>query len=244
MSPRNPFRSRAGNDSTSVAWSCRRNSRFNRRSSRSPVTKQVKARPRATSPASRAANSASGRREIPGVATSKSKATVSDGLVRAGIGTSGQRDFTDGALRCRHWIGRRERFRRRYIRRSVTQTQSQLPPIAGQLLVALIRLHDFLHQAVTHHVAFVEIGKTDALDAAQNFYRVGQSAALASRQIDLCQIAGYYHLGVESLARQHHLHLLGSAVLRFIQDDKAVVQGAAAHERYGRHFDHRPLQQL
>src|SRR2546430_11490764 len=38
-------------------------------------------------------------------------------------------------------------------------------------------------------------------------------------------------LGAETLAREHHLHLLGSGVLRLVQDDKAVVERAPADRK-------------
>ena len=60
---------------------------------------------------------------------------------------------------------------------------------------------------------------------------------LPGRQIDLRDVAVHHHLRVEALAREHHLHLLGRAVLRFVENDEAVVERAPAHERDRRHFD-------
>ena len=136
------------------------------------------------------------------------------------------------------WLAGRGRFGRGF-----GQLQRKLPSADG-FLIPLVSLHDFLHQAVANDVAFVELDKADAFDAAQHFHGVDQAAAFSGRQIDLREVAGHHHFRVEALARQHHLHLLGGAVLRFVQNDEAVVQRAAAHERDGRHFDYGALQQL
>jgi hypothetical protein len=51
-------------------------------------------------------------------------------------------------------------------------------------------------------------------------------------------------LRVEAEPGQEHLHLLGARVLRLVEDDEAVVQRAAAHERQRRHLDHAALEVL
>ena len=63
-------------------------------------------------------------------------------------------------------------------------------------------------------------------------------------KIDLGQIAGDHHFGVKTLAREHHLHLFGGGVLGFVEDDEAVVEGAAAHEGERRDFDGKALDEL
>ena len=65
--------------------------------------------------------------------------------------------------------------------------------------------------------------------------------ALLARQVDLRDVAGDDDLGAEAEPRQEHLHLLGRGVLRLVQDDEAVVQRAAAHERERRHLDRAAL---
>ena len=44
-------------------------------------------------------------------------------------------------------------------------------------------------------------------------------------------------------AREKHLHLFRRGVLRFIQNDKGIVQGTAPHKRQGSHFDVSALNQ-
>src|ERR1700720_4188430 len=127
-----------------------------------------------------------------------------------------------GALRLRargkrFWEGSRALARR------FAQLQIELAPEAGHFLIPLVSLNDALHQAVTNHIAIVEIYEADAFDAAQYVYGIRQTAALTRWQIDLGQITSDDHLGIEALSREHHLHLLGGAVLGFVQDDEAVV---------------------
>src|SRR5271166_2296521 len=108
----------------------------------------------------------------------------------------------------------------------------------------LVSLNNFLHQAVAHYVPVVKRDESDAFHPTQHFYGIAESAAFAGRQVDLRQVAGHHHFRIESLASQHHLHLLRRAVLGFVQNDETVVQGSPAHERDGRNFNHRALQQL
>ena len=56
-------------------------------------------------------------------------------------------------------------------------------------------------------------------------------------QIDLRDVAGDHHLGVEAEPREEHLHLLGGRVLRLIEDDEGIVQRAAAHVGEGSNLD-------
>ena len=61
--------------------------------------------------------------------------------------------------------------------------------------------------------------------------RIHKAAADTVRQIDLGHIAGHNHLGTYTHTGQKHLHLLRCSVLRLIQDDKGIIQRAAAHIR-------------
>src|SRR5947209_13193620 len=102
--------------------------------------------------------------------------------------------------------------------------------------MTLVGLHDTLHQAVPHHVPIVEMDEADALHSAQYVDCIAEAAALAGGKIDLREVTSNNHLGIETLAGEHHLHLLGRAVLGFIENDEAVVQSAPAHECNGSHF--------
>src|SRR4026207_266215 len=48
-------------------------------------------------------------------------------------------------------------------------------------------------------------------------------------------------LRAEARPLEEHLHLLGGRVLRLVEDDERVVQGAAAHERERRDLDNAAL---
>src|SRR5580704_7469530 len=143
-------------------------------------------------------------------------------------------------------LRRRKRFRgwSGHLSGWLSEPEGKLPSRASEVLVALISFHDSLHQAVANNIAFVEIHEADAFHAAQNIHRVDQTAALAGGQVDLREIAGNNHLGIETLPREHHLHLLRRTVLGFVQNDETVVQSAAAHERNGCYFNDGTLEQL
>ena len=51
----------------------------------------------------------------------------------------------------------------------------------------------------------------------------------AGRQVDLGDVAGDDHARAEPEPGEEHLHLLGRRVLRLVEHDERVVQGAAAH---------------
>src|ERR1700678_967315 len=79
------------------------------------------------------------------------------------------------------------------------ESQRQLASSADGFLMALVGFYDLLHQAVADNVAFVEIDKADSFPAAQHLHGIAQTAALSGRQIDLRQVAGDHHLGIEAL---------------------------------------------
>ena len=63
----------------------------------------------------------------------------------------------------------------------------------------------------------------------QHLAHVDQPRAFARRQVDLRDVAGDDGLGVEAQARQEHFHLLDRGVLRLVQNNEGVVEGAPAH---------------
>ena len=109
-------------------------------------------------------------------------------------------------------------------------------------LVLFVSVDDALHQMVPHHIALIEVHKRNPIHVAQNIRRFHQPAAPRVGQIDLGDVAGHHALGVESHAGDEHLHLLAGGVLRFVEDDERIVQGAPAHEGDGRDLDHIFLQ--
>ena len=73
--------------------------------------------------------------------------------------------------------------------------------------------------------------------------RFDQAGTLVRRQIDLRHVAGHYAFGMRTHSRQQHEHLFRGRVLRFIENDEGVAQGAAAHVRERRDLDDLPRDQ-
>ena len=71
-----------------------------------------------------------------------------------------------------------------------------------------------------------------------------QPAFPAGRKIDLGNIPGNHHMGTEPEPGQDHFHLLGSCILRFIENNKRTVQRTAPHISQRRYFNRAALQVL
>ena len=117
--------------------------------------------------------------------------------------------------------------------------------LAGQLLAAgslsaadqerLTSTRDLLGMA--DDVAGLEMNLADPFDPFQNAERMGEPRRLPARQIGLRWIARHRIFGAFAKARQHHFHLRHGRVLRFVNDDKSVRQGASAHKCERRNFN-------
>ena len=59
--------------------------------------------------------------------------------------------------------------------------------------------------------------------------RLEQAGMFVRRQINLRFVAGDDRLGAVAEPREKHQHLLGRRILRLVQNDEGVVQGAPAH---------------
>ena len=94
------------------------------------------------------------------------------------------------------------------------------------------------------HVGAREVAEGDAAHARQDARGLDEAALLPAREVDLRHVAGDHGLGAEADARQEHLHLLGRRVLRFVEDDERMVEGASAHVGERRHLDGRALEEL
>ena len=77
----------------------------------------------------------------------------------------------------------------------------------------------------------------------QRTFETEQAGATVG-DVDLGGVAGDDHLRPEPDAGEEHLHLLGRRVLRLVEDDEAVVERAAAHERERCDLDGLTLEQL
>lgn len=73
---------------------------------------------------------------------------------------------------------------------------------------------------------------------------MAKAGFLVARQVNLRNVAGDHRLRVEADARQEHLHLFDGGVLALIENDKCVVQGAAAHIGQRRDLNHVAFDQL
>src|SRR5207248_3056228 len=56
-----------------------------------------------------------------------------------------------------------------------------------------------------------------------------QPGHLTAWQVDLGDVTGDHDLRAEAQPGQEHLHLLGGGVLRLVENDEGIVEGAAAH---------------
>ena len=61
------------------------------------------------------------------------------------------------------------------------------------------------------------------------------------RQINLRDVPRNHRLGIAAKAGEKHLHLLHGGVLRLVEDDKGIVERAAAHVGERRHFNGAPF---
>ena len=86
-----------------------------------------------------------------------------------------------------------------------------------------------------------ELDEADPVDRAEDVAHLDQAERLVARQVDLRDVAGDDNLRAEAEPRQEHLHLLGRGVLRLVENDERVVEGAAAHERERRDLDRAAL---
>src|SRR5215471_6702788 len=60
------------------------------------------------------------------------------------------------------------------------QPKRQLTVGASHLVIAFIRLHDFLYQIVAYHVPLVELDEADTFDTAKHVDHLNQAASLPS----------------------------------------------------------------
>ena len=78
----------------------------------------------------------------------------------------------------------------------------------------------------------------------QDLDRFEQSGTFVAGQIDLGAVTGDDALGVVAQTGQEHEHLLGGGVLRLVEDDKGMVQGASAHVGQRGDFDDAAVHEL
>ena len=84
---------------------------------------------------------------------------------------------------------------------------------------------------MTHHVGGFQDAEVNILHALQNVAHLLQTGCGTTGQVNLGDVTGNDHFRAEAQAGQEHLHLFGGGVLRLVEDDERVVEGAAAHVR-------------
>ena len=109
-------------------------------------------------------------------------------------------------------------------------------------VVALVGVDDGADETVPHHVVRGELGEVDVLDVTEDVAHDLEAGTGAAGEVDLGDVAGDDHLRAEAEPGQEHLHLLARGVLRLVEDDEGVVEGATTHvrqrgdlDRAGRH---------
>ena len=65
-----------------------------------------------------------------------------------------------------------------------------------------------------------------------------QAALCSPGQINLAGVPGDNCGGSKTYSCQEHFHLLPCRILRFVEDDKGVIQRPSAHEGQGRDLDY------
>ncbi len=104
----------------------------------------------------------------------------------------------------------------------------------------LIGVDDRAHQVMANNVAFVEVHGRDSRHVFHRLQRLDDAGPFVCRKIDRRYIAGHDASRVRPDARQQHEHLLGGAVLSFIENDEGIVRSAAAHICERSDFDRLP----
>ena len=95
---------------------------------------------------------------------------------------------------------------------------------------------------MAHDISTAELDKGQVVNPVQCLFQ-REKATLVASYIHLGRIARDHDTRTEPNTRQEHFHLLRRRVLRFVENDKAVVQSPPAHEGERRNFDHLLLDQ-
>ena len=83
--------------------------------------------------------------------------------------------------------------------------------------------------------------KVNLRNVLQFLLSINQSGFHISRKVDLAGIPVDNHLGIKTKTGQKHLHLHDGGILRFIENDKGIVQGPPPHIGQRRYLDNLAL---
>ncbi len=70
----------------------------------------------------------------------------------------------------------------------------------------------------------------DVVDAVENLHGRAKARRRATRQVHLRDVARDNDFRAEPEPREEHLHLLGSGVLRLVEDDEGVIEGVVREQ--------------
>ena len=101
--------------------------------------------------------------------------------------------------------------------------------------IFFIGSNDVTNNTVSNDISGVKMNKLQAFNLPQEVLQTRQTAP-AIRNIYLSCITGDDDLSAKPDSGEKHFHLLGSRVLRFVQNNKTVVQSATTHECQRRYF--------
>ena len=105
------------------------------------------------------------------------------------------------------------------------------------VIAVVVGADDALDEFVADDVVLFEADEGDAVNAGEAAGTVGQTTFDGIGQVGLGGVACHDHLAALAHAGQEHLHLAAGAVLGFVENDDAVVEGSASHEGEGDDFD-------
>src|SRR6476661_8094205 len=103
---------------------------------------------------------------------------------------------------------------------------------AGALLEDIpprISVDDVSDQPVTDHIGAGQLREVHVFHTVEDVLDDPQPGHLTDRQVDLRNVPGDHDLGTETQPGEEHLHLLRSGVLRLVEDDEGIIEGATAH---------------
>src|SRR5450830_1782279 len=90
---------------------------------------------------------------------------------------------------------------------------------------------------MTYYIGREKVRKGNATYVSKYFLCLNQATFLAATQVNLRYIPRNHCLSAKADAGKKHLHLFRGGILRFVQDDKALVQRTPAHVSQRRNFN-------
>ncbi len=118
--------------------------------------------------------------------------------------------------------------------------------VAANLLLRVVggvAVDDLSDERVAHDILTRETREVDVFHVAEDLADQLQTRRTGG-QVDLGHVARDDHAGTETESGEEHLHLLGRRVLRLVEHDERVVQGATAHVGERRDLDRAGGEQL